>query len=210
MSEQLEGNYLGNESTEYLLQQLLALIQTGRGYSVNTIPAALGRHTAMHADNPENWGAHGTKLTLTNSITLTDRTKFRTLITALPATEDSFILIPAIYRYAGSIPGTENSFCELVTSGSAITLEEPGWVEVAELTETPILLQPNETYYLTLLTNITNLGLLGYSGVINGNTPWLSFDSTNLGNLDSAPANLIMDFETPNSVFAELVLNATI
>lgn len=210
MNEQLEGTYLGSESTEYLLQQVLALIQTGRGYSVNTIPAVLGRHTTIHADSPDNWCARGTRLTLPNSINLTNRTKFRTLVTSLPTTEDSFILIPAIYRYAGSVPGTTDSVCELVASGSAITLEEPGWVEIAELTETSILLQPTDTYYLTFLTNVTNLGLLGYSAVMTESTPWLSFNSVNLGNLSSAPANLIMDFETSISVFAELVLNATI
>lgn len=193
MGTYTEGNFLGENSTEQLVTELIRQIRYSKGFSIQTLPIATGRTTNLPGGD-NNWVAYGTMLEVSEAIYLTNRTKFRFLV-PMSMTGSESTVIPAIYRYSGVNEQTNLPECTLIAYGDSLNAEQGGWYEEAmNLTENNVLSTANIYYFVYIYDTRSSLSMLGSPGTHNEHTPYISF-STLLDTVTSAPETLEMTAE---------------
>lgn len=203
MSIPTEGNTLGPESAVYLVRKLLDEIKYSKGFNVATSYPTSGRSIPMPTAYIDNWSALGTMLTVPEAIYLKDSVVFNALVTlyAEPPSGSVYVM-PALYRYAGLVQGVPT--CELVTYSQPVTITGAGWVTTFADVDGEVELNPYDVYYLVCFYNAGGLGMLGNAGVMADYPPYLSFATSNLGDLDTPPAQLQMGTESAQHLYVSM------
>lgn len=204
MSEDLIGNYLGPIGTEYLIEQLLLKIRNNGGFNISTHSISASKRVQAPASELQNWTAHGTMFTVPRALYLDERTKFSTLIPDNFPTEENQKFIFSIYRYTGLDEVTELPTGTLVCSSDSLYIDEPGWKELSIDTICESKLTTDSVYFFVYLYNIASIGMLGCLGTSGTATPWVSFVTSNLGDISAAPSTLTMQTESPIRLYGNI------
>lgn len=206
MSKYTEGNYLGQDSTEYLITQLLDNIRNFKGFCVQTFPAVLGRPIVLTGSS-DIWTAHGTLLSISQKVYLTEETKFRFFITA--ELSNSPQIIPAIYRFSRIDAQTDLPIANLVGYGDASTILDSGWCikTISHLVETS--LSPTWYYYLVLFYKIDGtLNVLGNPGIHSEYYPYFTF-TTQVDSVSPVPESILMTNESNINLYGSIYLEGS-
>lgn len=201
MSISTEGQTLGPDSTVSLVRKILDKIKYSKGFNLSTCYPTGGRPVPLPAAYPQNWSAIGTRITVPETTYLRGAMKFKAIV-AFFSEADAVNLMFALYRYDGLVGNMPT--CSLITSTPIVSLERAGWVEPSATLSNTVELIPGDTYYLTLFYNAGGIGVLGNSGILIDHAPYLSFVSSELGELTGPPDTLLMSTETVNNIYGSI------
>ena len=201
MSISTEGKTLGPDSAVSLVRKILDKIKYSKGFNLVTGYPTGGRSIPLPTASLQNWNAIGTLITIPETIYLKGKVNFRSLVAFYSDGGEVDIML-GLYRYNGESSGSPT--CSLIMGTYIIPISEGGWLESPATVGEPIALYPGDTYYLVLFYNASGLGMLGNSGVLADSYPYLSFLTTDLGDLSSPPATLAIGTETVNHIYGSI------
>lgn len=205
MGNYTTGDYLGEDSSEYLIYKMLQEIQDtelNREVVFDTFPPALGNSLALQTASGSSWVAEGTLLNIKESINLSSSTLLKMLITELPEhqSQDGTI-IPAVYQYI------ENAYY-IIAYGESRLINEIGWVSLALDANADIRLHSRGIYYGVLIHNMPACSVLGYEGAPIDVNPFISW-SADLGDVytQGVPNSITNVTRSTSRLYSQLIAN---
>lgn len=205
MSNYTTGDYLGENSSEYLIYKMLQELrdtELNREVTFDTFPPALGNSLALQTASGSNWVAEGTLLNIKESINLSSSTLLKMLITELPEhPSQEWIVIPAIYQYTG------NGY-KLITSGNIRSVEQTGWMSLELDASADIRLRSYRSYYAVLIHNIPECSVLGYEGIPVDVNPFISWRA-DLGvvSISGIPETISNVTRSTSRLYSQIIAN---